>query len=248
MAIQKSILKLEGSLDGMTFYKTKDGHMVRAKGGIPKERILNDPKFARTRENMTEFKHCAQAGQTLRKGVRNLLKRAKDGKVSVRITKLMHELKRRDTTSPRGERKVWIALEESVNRQLFTGLEFNKQSPLHSMFYADFSIDEATDTLDITAFKPDADVEISPDATHISITFAKADIGFETGRTQLALSETLNLPVNSPETAVILSAPLGVVEGIGMYCILVEFFQEVNGMQYSLHNGTYNMLSIVKVL
>ena len=222
--------------------------MVRSKGGIPKSRILNDPNFARTRENMSEFAHCAKAGQTLRIAIRNLLRRAKDGRVSARLSKLMHELKRMDTISPRGQRKVYVGLQTPANREIMKGFEFNANSKFHSMFHADFSIDETTDTLSFTGFNPANDVVLSPDATHMSLTFAKADINFENDEKYLAVSETWNMPVTDTVSDHILTAELSEGSGLSMYLILVEFFQEVNGTQYPLHNGAFNMLSIVKVM
>ena len=47
MAKFDGIFNLEGTLKGMTFYKSKDGHMVRTKGGVSKERIAKDPAFER---------------------------------------------------------------------------------------------------------------------------------------------------------------------------------------------------------
>ena len=54
MAREMSILKLRGKLDGMSF-KNSEGHFVRAKGGVERNRIMNDPNYERTRENMSEF-------------------------------------------------------------------------------------------------------------------------------------------------------------------------------------------------
>ncbi len=34
MAKLKGILKIEGTLDELTFYKTQDGHLVKTKGGV----------------------------------------------------------------------------------------------------------------------------------------------------------------------------------------------------------------------
>jgi hypothetical protein len=51
MAKSKGLLKIEGTLDGMTFYKSQDGYLVRTKGGVFAKRIANDAAFARTREN-----------------------------------------------------------------------------------------------------------------------------------------------------------------------------------------------------
>lgn len=39
----------------MSFYKTKDGYFAREKGGVSRSRVMNDPKFARIRENIREF-------------------------------------------------------------------------------------------------------------------------------------------------------------------------------------------------
>ena len=45
MARQKSIIKLDGTIGGITFYKSKDGYLAREKGGVSAERIKNDPTF-----------------------------------------------------------------------------------------------------------------------------------------------------------------------------------------------------------
>lgn len=55
MALQRSIIKLRGSISDNTFYKSKDGYLPRVKSGIEKEQIMSDPAFQRTRENFAEF-------------------------------------------------------------------------------------------------------------------------------------------------------------------------------------------------
>ncbi len=68
MAKQKSFLKVAGTLDGLTFYKSVDGHLVRTKA-CSKSRIMNDPAFIRTRENIAEFGSTAQWGKLLRNAI-----------------------------------------------------------------------------------------------------------------------------------------------------------------------------------
>jgi len=51
MAQQKSILKLQETIGGITFYKSKDGYQALEKGGVDASRIANDLRFARPREN-----------------------------------------------------------------------------------------------------------------------------------------------------------------------------------------------------
>jgi len=41
MAKQNGILKVTGTLDELSFYKGKDGFLVKTKGGISKNRIKN---------------------------------------------------------------------------------------------------------------------------------------------------------------------------------------------------------------
>ena len=79
MAKQKGIFKVEGTLDDVTFYKSKDGFMVREKGGISAQRMATDPAFVRTRENQAEFGRAGKAGKVFRSAFRTLLQNAADG-------------------------------------------------------------------------------------------------------------------------------------------------------------------------
>jgi hypothetical protein len=42
MARQKGIIKLDGTIGNITFYKSKDGYLAREKGGIPVDRISSE--------------------------------------------------------------------------------------------------------------------------------------------------------------------------------------------------------------
>ena len=125
MARQNGILKITGKLDDLSFYKSKDGFLVRTKGGISKDRINNDPAFVRTRENGSEFGHAAITGKMLRVAVRNMLMNAKDARVTSRLTQLMGKIKNYDTASVRGERKVAIGLTDDDTKALLKGFNFN---------------------------------------------------------------------------------------------------------------------------
>jgi hypothetical protein len=70
MAKQKGIIKLEGTIGDITFYKSQDGYLAREKGGVPADRIANDPAFQRTRENGAEFGAAGKAGKVLRNAIR----------------------------------------------------------------------------------------------------------------------------------------------------------------------------------
>src|SRR5574337_125237 len=106
MARQIGLIKLKGKIDDISFYKSQDGHLARAKGGVDGDRIKNDPAFVRTRENGAEFGSSASSGKLLRDSVRTLMQNASDGRVTSRLTKVMTQIKNLDSTSARGERTV----------------------------------------------------------------------------------------------------------------------------------------------
>ena len=70
MARQKGHIKYVGTLGEVRHFKIKgnEGYFAGLKGGPTAEQIKNDPGFIRTRENMSEFAACANAGKSLRVG------------------------------------------------------------------------------------------------------------------------------------------------------------------------------------
>jgi len=66
MGRQDGLVKLKGSVGEITFYKNEDGYLARKKTGVTAQRVREDPKFARTRENM--------AGYALQKSIKQLLR------------------------------------------------------------------------------------------------------------------------------------------------------------------------------
>jgi hypothetical protein len=140
MARVNSLIKIEGTLDQLTFYKTQDGHLVKTKGGVSKSRIANDPNFARTRENGSEFGYAAKAGKFMRDSLRTMLMTASDNRVTSRLTQMMSVLRTYDTTSPRGERNAGDGLTDPAAKALLQGFEFNNRSILGSVLLTPYTV------------------------------------------------------------------------------------------------------------
>jgi hypothetical protein len=248
MAKLKGIIKLEGTLDNLTFYKTSDGYLVKTKGGVSKERIENDPAFTRTRENGSEFGSSASSGKLLRQSVRNLMIRAKDNRVSSRVTQKMTQIKNFDLTSVRGERNVATGLATPEGKAALKGLDFNNRAILSAVLFAPYSIDLATGEITIPNMTPANDISFPSGATHVSFSSAFLKLDFDTSDSAIEYSPTVNLPIDLTSATQTLT-PAGVPTGTGndIYVLLIEFFQEINGVQYQLNNGAYNVLNIVEV-
>ena len=248
MARQKGIIKLKGTIGDITFYKTKDGHLAREKGGIEASRIKNDPAFQRTRENGSEFGRAGTAGKILRTSLRSLLINSADGRMVSRLTQAMVKVIQADMISVRGLRNVIDGEAELLN-----GFEFNIRGKLGTSLFAPFvaAIDRASGAIsvDLDSFIP-ANMIVAPSGTtHYKIISAGAEIDFEAETFVEAHSETAILPWDAAATVPI-SQVNAVTPGSTKPLFLalgVEFYQEVNGQMYALKNGAYNPLSLVQV-
>lgn len=242
------IIKFEGTFDGLTFYKSQDGYLVKAKSGVSKNRIMNDPAFVRTRENLSEFSLNARSGKALRQSISPLLHRAKDSKLSSRMLKLMNTIKNYDATSVRGERSVGLGLGSMEGKLLLKGFDFNGHAPLSSVLHALYTLDIVTGVLTIPDLRPQEQLGIPEGATHVSFGSACVDLDFETGIFDSRYSSPTILLLDNTISTVILT-PQAIPSGTGtrFFLLLIEFFQEVNGIHYSLRNGMFNVLNVVEV-
>ena len=249
MAKQKGIIKLEGTIGDITFYKSQDGFLAKGKGGVSGDRIANDPNFQRTRENGAEFGAAGKAGKVLRNSIRALLQNASDSRMVGRLTQEMVKVIHEDATNPRGLRNVIDG-----EAELLESFEFNKNGKLGTTLYAPYTgtIDRVAGTLTaaIPAFVPQNMIAAPGGSTHFKIVSAGAEIDFENESFIVDTNETAVLPWDVNPTAVINLAnavtansthPLFLALGI-------EFYQQVNGQMYPLKNGAFNALSLVRVL
>lgn len=248
MARQKGLIKLKGTMGDITFYRTKDGYMAREKGGISAERLLNDPRYQRTRENMAEFGRAGKAGKVLRASIQNLLRTSSDRRMVSRLTKEMVKVIQMDAVNPRGQRNVIDG-----EAELLLGFDFNIHGKLEHSISAPFTatIDRVTGdaVVAVEAFIPTEDLRPPAGSTHYKLVAAAMDINFENGTfvseknatpvqpIDTVMTTALQLNNNLPENSV---NPLFLVFGI-------SFYQEVNGTFYELKNGVYNALQIVSV-
>ena len=249
MAKQQSFLKVAGTLDGLTFYKSVDGHLVRTKGGVSKGRIMNDPAYIRTRENIAEFGTTAQSGKLLRNAIGTMLNRAKDPRMSSRMMGILSKVRQLDSSSARGERIVSEGLATINGKQLLKGFDFNNRAALQAVFHAPLNLDTLTGVVTIADFIPLDQLQIPEGATHVSFRTAFINLDFVTGEFDTQYSPVVNTVLDMNSTTVTLT-PAGVPTGTGtqLYLLLIEFFQEVNGIEYPLRNGAFNVLNLIDIV
>jgi len=169
MAKQKGILKIEGTMSGMTFYKKDGQFLVKEKSHISADKIAKDSAFARTRENNSEF---GAAGKMLRDSLRSMMLNAADSLVTSRVTQLMFKELKLDATSVRGARKPATGLGLATGKALLKGFNFNINSFLSGVLYKSFVVTLATAVITITGLVPSTDIAFPQGATHLFISGA----------------------------------------------------------------------------
>lgn len=248
MARQKGIVKLEGTLDDITFLKTLDGYIAKTKSSLSRSRILTDPQFVRTRENMNEFTLAAHSGKDLRDVANVMIQDAPDTRLISRVQRLMSSIAKFDTTSPRGQRNVGVGIVNPSALALLKGFEFNSRSQMSSVLLRPYTVTTATGVITINNLVPINDVIPPPNATHLSLRSAFAVVNFVTAASAIAYSNVVNLAINSTSTNVVLTpVPPPVLAGTKIFLLQIEFFQMINTIQYELNNGIYNALVIAEV-
>ncbi len=257
MARQKGHIKYVGTLGEVRHFKIKgnDGYFAGLKGGPTAEQVKTAPGFIRTRENMSEFAACANAGKSVRIGLSALMKQMTDSQFTGRLTAIMKKINIEDGSEARGQRAVLV----SQQPQYLKGLDFNRNISFNGVFSAPFTltsnVDKNESTLNVPPFNPLNFLNIPSGASHFRIVNAISvisDFVFNsaTGAYEPAeptLNELSNIayssyiPVDAVTTLVDVVATLpntptittnvAVLGSIG-----IEFYQQV-GVNYYLFNA-----------
>lgn len=248
MAKQVGIFPIQGALENVSFYKSEEGFMVRKKGGVSKERIMSDPAYVRTRENINQFGLNAKAGKIIRNAIPSLLKKGKDPRVSSRLSKVMGDIAKQDHVSARGKKLVSVAADAPEGLSLLKGFNFNKKAILQTVLDAPIDFDVNSGVVKISNFIPEENLTTPQGASHVGFRSGFSSINFGTGLSATVYSPKVQLPIDLIMTDVNLNPPSVPDTGSGqkkMLVLLVEFFQEMDGVLYPLSNGAFNSLNIL---
>lgn len=248
MAKLTGLIKLEGTIEDLTFYRTSDGYIARKNLPISADRIATDPAFIRTRENMAEFSRAGKGSKLMREAFYVQLKAASDKRTTSRLTRELMRVIKADAVNGRGLRNL-----VDGEKTLLEGFEFNATAKLGTTFFAPYAtaINRVSGEVTVTvpAFVPVNSVVAPAGATHFRINSAVASFDFETESYEVDSASSATLAWDGTATAPLtLTSNLTAASTGAILLVLgIEFFQEVNGTNYSLSNGAFNALTIVAV-
>lgn len=248
MAQQKSVVKLRGTIDDLTFYETQDGLLVRKKTSISKDRINTDASFQRTRENNAEFANAAAAVKLVKDSVRIMTSGTADNRMSSRLNRIMMAVKTYDSINVRGARTVAVGITDPEAKKLLEGFQMNINASLSSVLLIDFQLDQLNGNITINGFVPQKNTVFPAGATHVALQSGFASIAFAEGQSELQVSPVETLLIDQTSSNVSLQ-PVAVPQLVGtkFYLLKVSFFQLVNGVQYELQNGANSVMAIIAI-
>lgn len=239
MAKGKGIVRLSGTIQGLTFYLLDGKQVVRAAGGgFNGEAIKTKASMVRVRENGSEFKRCMHDVAFFKEMLQPYLLFLKDGKLHQRLVRLFAQVKALDPVSARGQRNFALGLTTDKGRGLLQGFVLTQGATFENTLRHSFSFDFANGLHVPNCLG--ASLFVGTSATHFELVlrFVMLDTSaqfsyFESEKIMLDGLFTGDVSLNVP------TLPEGhscVVVAIG------RFFQEVNGSLYPMANGVMEVV------
>lgn len=229
MAKQTGIIKLKGTIGGVTYYETKiAGHLARtAGGGFSK----GSKHKERTMENASEFGRCSKIKKAFRIALAPFLCVRKDGELHGRMVQLFTRLKDMDRVNSRGNRRVGAGIETPRGLQLFRDFAFTPSCNVMEVLAASVDFDFTSRILRVTNFDIRA-VKFPAGATHMALTLGLLHFDFDTLAYRLKNSAPLYMDKNNSATSFEMNVDLPDVEGTAVAVLGMKFYQEVESSYY----------------
>lgn len=247
MAKQESIIPLRGSIGNLNFYKKNGEYLARRKGSVDKKRILTDPKFARTRENMAQFELVAN-DQKLFKGAIAAITNKVGSKIrTTALSSLFFKIASLDRLSGRGKKQVAIGIKEEEGINLFRGLALTNHAVTHNLS-VQLRVDRTRGIISSDAFIPETQLFYPPSATHFEMQSAVVAIDFETRTYAVNYSEALLLPIDqTPLTLALEPDAMPNPGGDPSFFVMLSltYYKQDSGNLYQLKSSNCLSLDVI---
>ncbi len=233
MAIQKGIIKLVGTIDGINFYQRKGKAVARkGGGGFTGKAIKSSPNMVRVRENSSEFGECSKVKKGIRIAMNVFLSNLSDGTLHGRMMSLFQTIKELDGQSLRGERKVGKGIVTVKGRQLFKEFNFTPKCRIPLVVPMCGSYEQATFTYQVSEF--DIERVMFPKGSNLlEVQYGVLEMNFEMGDFKMYMAPPIELephvivdgfsmtPTELPSMDLVCFAFVGIC-----------FYQVLNGEKY----------------
>lgn len=250
MAIQKSPIKLEGTVGDLTFYKQNNRYQVKQRTGHSAERMAKDPKFARSRENTSEFGHASHMAKCIRTAIRMALGELHalfhDATLVNRLTKRVTSTVKADMKNNRGARCL-----QAENLSLLTGFSLNDQAALKDVFFIPLEprYDRLNSTLSISIadFDPRTVMDLPTETNFVQFHAFAMMLDTETEDISTEITHSIMLSAYKRIEGLSLSLQLPLQELPILLFFGVSFYGKLAGYPVPLVQPMRNAMDVIKV-
>lgn len=249
MAKNQGIVRLRGTIDGVTYTEGVNGRLSRSKSSLDKAKMDGNPKYAILRLMQQELGLYSKYGMLLRSGLKSELTRIKPYKGVQRLNKLLNQIKNEDSVHRMGERTVSEGLKSEKGRNLLRDFDFYGKTTITAVVDKEFKIDEATAVVTLPKFNPVKDVIVPKNVTHLQLRSFVFGVDETRETVEVRRSEEVFLPLKDASDDVVLTPePEGLPSGENLFVVVqLLFYKEVNG--FSELAGTDSAaLSLIRIL
>jgi hypothetical protein len=254
MAYQTGIINYKGSFKSIRNYKNVGDPTIYAgeKGGANIDLIMNNPAFARTRENMNEFGGCGFAVKAIRYGLQQLLPEHTDTHFTGRLMKIIKMINLKDSEGKKGVRAIKISLNKTILKSLDLHKKRKIDFELKSSIKKSHSDSRAEATITANGLNPSphlvpGNAQYYRVINHLSII---SDYVYMAGNKEYRPLSPLNrtaayvysdyTPVNTPLSVALKAAfPVGTVlseNDTVLQCVGIEFYNRAGTDGYVLYS------------
>jgi len=233
----------------MSFYRLNGKYFARMKTCHSKERIRNDPAFAKTYQCGLDFGTASRASKLMRGPLQSVLPHVGDKGVVSRLTGRLVKVLQRDGVHDAGKRELGDG-----DLSLLKGFEFNKRTAFHQVFASSHKIVVSQADQEVTLFVPRGSLQGGivppPGATHTRLFTSAVCINAKNNSQSASArySGYLDLRGGKLPSLEMVNAIVGKPGDVMVVVLGIEFFQEVNGqMEVLMHGGAMVIAEAGKV-
>lgn len=247
MAKVSGILKVFGTISGITMYYMEGQHVARSAQSITTSKYKTGKNYAMFRASGKAMGHSAKMSSSFRRPLGIYTKGIAENRMYCRMNALMRKLVDCDFATFPGERTAAQGMATAAGRSLWSGFEFNRHLSLGQVLRYPYALDTLQGTLTMTNFIPAESLHGPAAATHAGLMLLDYGFNFGTKKHGLGVGAETIVALDRVPREVALQAD---VQAVGTRFILLRilFYQEFNGELYALLGHDCGVVSVLAVV
>jgi len=246
---QSGPIKIQATINDLTYYKRKGEYLVKSKSSVSSKRLKYSPEYAALRQHQQDFGLASTGGKLIRLAFAPLIAPVADFNCVSRLTANVLKVLQSVQANPSGKRNI---LDGDLN--MLKGFEFNAQCGLSQVLRKSIKLTanagNVSVSIEIPEFVPSRHLKSPQVSSHFQMILGMAATDFNNASYQSAFAETAQMPVKSSlGNTLSITCALGEMTSDPVLIVVGMRFSQLNSVVYEpVLNSGYQALSIVEVL